>query len=327
MMIHPAHRVVVRSKRMTPSVIHWIGFLCCCWLSATAKAQTEILQDDPLIELSSPLEEVSFDPEAEVPRFKQQALQRVGVQGGTLIPTAGGDLGTSFLEASVRTGVPLGNFQNILGITPSFRVDWLNSQLAIDTPSELYETGLEFFHLRPLGERWKLMAIFRPAIRSDFTTDDKALRLFGLGLLIYEWVPDEWSLSLGAVYLDRADLKVLPAVGLVWTPRPESRFELTFPRSRLAQRIQKNGAASETWAYLSAGIGGNTWAVTRASGETDELSLRDIRLVTGVEKIVAGGGGWFVEAGYAFDRRLEYEASGTEVSLSDGVLLQAGWAY
>ncbi len=296
-------------------------------MSAIGLAQTEIELGGPLIAPDHPIRHFNYDLEVEVPRFKQQAIQRVAIQSGGLLATDDDDLSSGFLEASIRTGIPLGSFDNILGITPAFRVDWIDAADGIDIPTELYEAGLEFFYMRPLSERWKLMAIVRPAIRSDFTTDDNALRVFGLGLLIYECIAQQLSLSFGAVYLDRADLSVLPAVGLVWTPRPQSRLELQFPRSRFAHRIAKNGAASETWSYLSAGIGGNTWAVTRASGETDELTLSDIRLLAGLEKIVAGGGGWFVEAGWAFNRKIEYEASDTEIGLSDGVLVQAGWAY
>ncbi len=326
-MINAVHRILDRSKQCVPlgslrrCLVMWLG------LSAIAMAQSEAEFGGPLIAPDHPIRSVTYDLEAAVPRFKQQAIQRVAIQTGGLGATENGDLSSGFLETSIRTGIPLGSFDNILGITPAFRVDWIDAADGIDIPSELYETGLEFFYMRPFSERWKLMAIFRPAIRSDFTTDDNAFRVFGLGLLIYDCIPEQLSLSVGAVYLGRADLSVLPAVGLIWTPRPQSRLELQFPRSRFAQRINKYGSASETWSYLSAGIGGNTWAVTLASGETDELSLSDIRLVSGLEKIVAGGGGWFIEAGYAFNRKIEYEASNTEIQLSDGVLLQGGWAY
>ncbi len=265
--------------------------------------------------------------EEPVPRFKKQAIQRISFAGGLVAATQDGDLNASYFETAIRTGIPLGSFENILGVTPSFRVHWIDSAADLDVPSELYNTGVEFFHLRPISERWKVLAILRPAIRSDFTTSENAFRIFGLGLMIWDWIPDRLSLSVGAVYLDRADLPLLPALGLIWTPRSQSRLELQFPRSRFAHRINKNGAASETWTYLSVGIGGNTWAVTRQSGEPDELSLRDIRLVFGLEKIVAGGGGWFVEAGYAFDRSIEYESDDTEIPISDGIILMGGWAY
>jgi hypothetical protein len=34
--------------------------------------------------------------------------------------------------------------------------------------------------------------------------------------------------------------------------------------------------------------------------------------------------GWFAEFGDAFNRRIEYESTSTEIDLSDGILLQAG---
>lgn len=267
-----------------------------------------------------------FDGEP-VRRFKKQAVQNVTLSGGWLASTDGDGLSNGFLSLSVGLGVPLGSFDNILGVTPSLRVDMLDADSRFDVPAELYATGVQFFWRKALGKRWSVMAIGGPSIRSDFTTSDKAFRLFGLGLLTWQYLPDELSLSFGAVYLGRADLPLLPAVGATWTPRPTIRLELRFPESRLAYRIAKRGAECEVWAYLTAGLGGNTWAVTRRDGRTDELSLRDWRVRFGIEQIVDGGGGWFIDVGYAFARRIEYERAGTEISLADGVLLRAGWKY
>lgn len=266
------------------------------------------------------------DPEAPVRRYKKQAIQKLAVSTGSLF-AIDNDLSSRFVETSIGLGIPLGSFDNILGVTPSFRVDWIDAQPGLDVPTELFETGLQFFWRKTINDRWNAMAIVSPAIRSDFTTSDDALRIFGFGLLTRECIPDCLSLSFGAVFLDRADIPLLPAVGLSWTPRPTTRLDLRFPESRLSYRFAKDVAKSETWGYLSGGLGGNTWAVTRASGLTDELSLRDLRLTVGLEKIVDGGGGSFVEAGYAFNRQLQYEKTAEEISLSDGALLQAGWAY
>jgi hypothetical protein len=60
---------------------------------------------------------------------------------------------------------------------------------------------------------------------------------------------------------------------------------------------------------------------------TDELSLRDVRLIFGLDYLTDGEGGWFAEFGYAFNRRIEYESTDSEIDLSDGILLQAGWRY
>lgn len=293
-----------------------------------------------------------FDQADEQPvrRFKKQAMQSVSVSGGWLGATRGNDLSSSFFETSIGLGVPLGligrkfagsdpkvfsrrtehvsnGAPNILGITPSFRVDFIDAAPGIDVPAELFETGVNFFYRKPINDRWSAMAIVRPSVRSDFTTRDEAFRIFGLGLLNWDYKPDVLSLSFGAVYLDRADLPLLPAVGLTWAPKPTSKLDLRFPQSKLAFRLAKDGSNSETWSFVTAGIGGNTWAVTRASGLTDELSLRDVRLMFGLDHLTDGGGGWFAELGYAFNRRIEYESTDTERGLSHGILLQAGWRY
>ena len=140
-------------------------------------------------------------------------------------------------------------------------------------------------------------------------------------------MPEQLSLSFGAVALGRADLPVLPAVGLTWTPRTTTRLELQFPQSRFAWRLAKDGGASETWLSLSGGIGGNTWAVTRADGQSDAVSLGDIRFLLGLERIVDGGGGWCANVGYAFNRHFQYQSTDEKTDLSDGVILQAGWRY
>lgn len=288
--------------------------------------------------------------ELAVRRFKKQAVQTVSFAGGWLGATEGNDLSSSYFETSIGIGVPLGlikkklsNFEepplesgltavggeapDVLGITPAFRVDFIDSAEGIDIPAELYETGVSFFYRKPINDRLSAMTIVRPSVRSDFTTSDNAVRIFGLGLLIWDCVPERLSLSFGAVALGRADLPVLPAVGLTWTPRTTTRLELQFPKSRFAWRLAKDGGASETWLSLSGGIGGNTWAVTRADGQSDELSLGDIRFLLGLERIVDGGGGWFADVGYAFNRHVEYTSTDETTDLSDGVILQAGWRY
>ena len=307
---------------------------------------------------TDPYEANSHDPdqifnqpvELPVVRYKKQAIQKVTVAGGWLVATESNDLSSRYLETSMSIGIPLGlvrrqlsgatersliaepatadtGIPEILSITPAFRVDFIDAAQGIDVPVELYETGVSFFYRKSISDRLSVMAIVRPSVRSDFTTSDNAFRLFGLGLLTWDCVPEELSISFGAVYLDRADLPLLPAVGLTWMPRPSTRLELQFPQSRLAWRLAKDGAVSETWTYLSAGIGGNTWGVTRSDGTTDELSLGDIRLLLGLDHVVEGGGGWFAEFGYAFNRHIEYQSTQTKINLSDGIVIQAGWRY
>tara|TARA_R110002049_G_scaffold2750_2_gene21503 strand:+ start:307404 stop:308366 length:963 start_codon:yes stop_codon:yes gene_type:complete len=260
-------------------------------------------------------------------RFKKQALQSISVSSGGLLNMGNGGLSSMYLDASIGSGIPLGSFDNIIGVRPRVRTDWIDAAPGIDIPDELYQFELQFFYRRPIHDRLSLMAIVSPAIRSDLTTSNDAFRIFALGLLNWECVRDRLTVSVGAVYLGRADLPVLPALGLSWSPNRRTKLDLRFPSSKLAYRLAKDGGRSEVWSYLSGGLGGNTWAVTRQSSATDELSLRDIRLALGAEKLLDGGGGWFAETGFAFARRIEYESDDSEVQLDDAFMVQAGWRY
>ena len=305
-----------------------ICFILLCSISIRCFGQTQQQATvDSELDVGLPQQMLLDVREPELSRFKRQALQSVSVSSGWLGELSAGGVNNAFLDTSIGTGIPLGSFDNILAVAPRFRVDWIDSPDAIDIPSSLYLVESQLFYRRPLNSRLNAMGIFSPSLRSDFTTSENAFRVFALGLLNWEAIQDELTLSAGAVYLGRADLPVLPAVGLSWTPSRRVKLDLRFPESQFAYRLRKNGALSETWTSIALGIGGNTWAVSRNSGLSDELSLRDIRLTSKLEHIIDGGGGWFIESGYAFARRIEYEQSNSEIQLGDAVILQAGWRY
>jgi hypothetical protein len=310
--------------------------------SATVSAQTRIgrMADDAwnlrrsvrsqLFEEIDQLPEaqVGEDPEAPVERFKRGFFQRAAVAGGWLVSgDDADDLNITSWDASVSFALPLGSLDNLLVVTPQIRTDLLDGPTLVDVPGQLYETGVNFLWRKDLNDRWSVLAIVAPMVRSDFENTDNALRVFGLGVASWEWIPDELKLQFGVVYLDRHDIPLLPALGLQWTPTPVWQLDLTFPRPRLAYRLGKDGANHETWAYLGGALGGNTWSVRRADGSDDQLSLRDYRLVVGVERIVAGGGGLFVESGFVFGRRLEYDSMPDELDLDEGLVLRGGLSY
>ncbi|MEM7474824.1 MAG: DUF6268 family outer membrane beta-barrel protein [Planctomycetota bacterium] len=264
-------------------------------------------------------------------RFKRQALQSISLLSGSAADISGDELDSGFIDVSVGSGIPLGSFENILAVTPRARIDWIDAAAGIDIPNELYLFETQFFYRRPISKRFSAMGIFSPSIRSDLSTSDKAFRVFALGLINWELLPQRLTISGGAVYLGRADLPVLPALGLTWRPNRQSKLDLRFPDSRWSYRWHrgwdKDGLANERWTYLALGLGGNTWAVKRADGVSDELSLRDIRLRLGIEKLRDGGGGWMLESGFAFNRRIEYELLDQEIRLGSAIIFSAGWRY
>ena len=270
-------------------------------------------------------EEVPWQQQ-KIVRFRQGPLQGIAVSAGFVGDSGSDALTIADYEALVRLAIPLGSFQNVLVVTPSFRQHVIDAPASVDLPNSVYETGLSFFYRKQITERFTLLSTVAPSVRSDFKTDDDGIRIFGLGLIVWDWVPDVLQFSFGAVYLDRDDIPLLPAIGIDWSPTPDWKLELRFPRPRLLRRLAKNGPISETWAFAAFSLGGNTFAVRRANGIDDELTLRDFRAVLGVEQIREGGRGYFVEAGLAFGRSMEYQ-SGDEQEFDPGGFVAAGWTF
>ncbi len=270
----------------------------------------------------------SLTKEQKVSRFRNGPFQGVQISGGTV---GGGSADDYFnmdhFMATTSVAIPLGSMENVLMISPSFRADYLRFSDNVDLPDVLQETGVRFFWKAPVRENVSSMIIVTPSIRNDFSTMEGAFRVFGLAMLTWETIPDELSISAGFIYLDRSDFAAMPAAGLTWRPTAEWKMDLQFPQPRLSYRVAKDGARSESWVYLAGGFGGNTWGVSRTSGQTDELTVSDLRLMVGYEKIVANNCGWFAEAGWAFDRSIEYTKVPLTQDFSDALLIRAGLSF
>lgn len=262
--------------------------------------------------------------EVPVEAFKRGFFQRLDFDGGWTVPFDN-DLETQFGQAGVSVAVPLGSLENILIVNPFFRYEHWQSNLAVDVPEELYQTGVNFINRAEWSDRITSLVLFQPSLRTDFKEQDHPIRYFGVALLQYDWIPDRLQISGGVVHLGREDLPVvLPAVGLVWTPTSYLKFDLSLPRPRIAYRLAKEGDRAETWSYVAGTFGGTTWDVLRASGQTDRVTNRDYGIMFGVERIMKGGSGAFLQAGLHVGRHLEYEVGGEEFELSNAWSVQGG---
>jgi hypothetical protein len=286
-----------------------------------------VLGDAPDEPRSRAMEIVQRDDAYAVRRYRQGFLQRLRFSGSWIDRGGADDLGISHLKTALTVAVPLGSFENLLLITPGFEVDYLSGPVSVDLPPRLYDTGVDFMWRKQFNDRWGTMLAVRPAVASDFQTGEDAFRITGRALATWQWVPERLSLLFGVVYLDRNDLPILPGVGLIWTPTPDWRLDVIFPRPKLARRLVFVPRQREDWIYLGGSLGGRTWAVERQPGMPDQLTLRDYRLYLGWERIVDGGGGLFAEAGYVFGRELEYEVLPMSRSFSDAFMIRGGVTY
>lgn len=267
------------------------------------------------------------DPEAPLNRFRNSFFQGVGTSYSSIGSDPDADIVVRTIDVSASFAIPMGSMENVISITPYFRADLLQAAAVFDVPDALYDTGVKTLWRRPLSERLGSMVLVTPSVRSDFQTSEQAFRLFGLGLLTWQWVPQRLSISGGAVYTGRADYPVLPAMGLLWTPTPGWKYDIQFPSPRIAYRIAKNGCSHETWGYVSGVFGGNTWAVKRAGGVSDELTLSDLRLVLGLEHLQPENRSVFVEAGYVFNRSIEYRNVAFQQDLDSALMLRMGVSF
>ena len=171
---------------------------------------------------------------------------------------------------------------------------------------------------------------------SDFSSVDSrdSIRVFGTAIAVLAVAPTI-TLKAGINYLDRLDLKLLPAFGVLWTPNPQTRFDIFFPRPKLAQYLTTIGN-TDVWWYVNGEYGGGSWAVERSllvgnafvphTGDP-RVDINDVRLGIGLEWTGQSGVRGFLETAYVFDRQIVFAAGSPDVSLSDTVMLRGGLAY
>jgi hypothetical protein len=276
---------------------------------------TEPLLSDDLAPPGQPRQE--FEPPAGrklPPGAKPGALQQA-IFTATELPRLGaGGLGLTTLDTSLTIGMPAPTVESPLLVTPGFGVSFVDEAsgpAGPGLPPRLYDAWLQARWLRKVGERLGVDVAVAPGWYSDFVNDTaQALRITGHGFGAWE-ASEELRIVAGLIYLDRYDVNILPAGGLLWTPDDGRRFELVFPRPRLAWRISETPQAAH-WVYVAGEFGGNQWAVRRTSGVDDVVVYRDYRLLAGWERRPGDlGASWRLEAGWVFGRAVEYYVTDT----------------
>jgi hypothetical protein len=278
--------------------------------------------DDPLLP-----DEPWMPPASRLKSHKDGFFQKLSFSGTWLNGDRDDDLGLTELKLFAIFALPLLTHEHPLLVSPNFETRLLHGPLTPDLPGQVYSAYLQLIWVPKLSLRWTGILGFEPGLYSDFQDgDDDALRILGRGLLKYEWVTDRVQLLFGVLYLDRDDVNLLPAGGIIWTPSEDLHLEILFPRPKLARRISWNGHA-EQWVYLAGEFGGDTWAIQREAGFADRLTLRDLRVSLGLERKRDGGAGAMCEVGYVFGRTLQYQSATPTLDLPDTIMLRAGVTY
>jgi hypothetical protein len=138
----------------------------------------------------------------------------------------------------------------------------------------------------------------------------------------------------GIVYLDRNLVKMLPVIGLTWTPDADTRYDILFPTPRVTRRLTTLGSRN-VWGYLAGEYGGGAWTFNRSTygySGVSPFDYNDIRVTLGTEFVPITGHGLTgnMEVGYVFARQLFYvdgPPAGQYQDLPSTLMLRVGLAY
>ncbi|HEX6987443.1 MAG TPA: hypothetical protein VF170_18840 [Planctomycetaceae bacterium] len=257
-------------------------------------------------------------PAAEPAVSLKKAAGRLSMLAGR-----GNDLGMDMADGEATFAV-----RDLPGLTfgPSAGVVFVDGPVRTDLPPRLYTGQFDVRWFGQLATPLFYEVAFMPAVFTDGdNTGSDALRLQGRGVG-YLAFSEQTQVALGATYLDREDVPLLPIFGVLHAPSDDLKLELVFPRPRVLGRVSRNGDA-ETWAYAAGELGGGSWAIERQNGREDVASYRDYRLLVGLEQKRLEQWSAAVEAGYVFGRELEYESGRGDYSPDNTFLLRMALSH
>ncbi|MBS0209583.1 MAG: hypothetical protein JSS27_11590 [Planctomycetes bacterium] len=251
----------------------------------------------------------------------------------TYIPRWGSgtsDFGTNDTELYASFGFPFLLHAPIL-VTPGFNFHFWDGPDSVpgvvqDLPPRVYDTYLATSWRPQITPRLAADLAVSVGLYTDFSTvSSSQIRVLGRGVGLYTLSPN-WQLAGGVVYVNRFQVKLLPAFGAIWTPHPDARYEIVFPNPKLSQRLTTWGQ-TELWGYIAGEYGGGQWGIDHADGSHDTVNYNDLRLILGVD--------WFrgqrmrgnFEIGYVFNRSLIYASGIPNVNPGDTMMLRGGLSF
>ena len=263
----------------------------------------------------------------------QRLFQDTGLRATYLFGRRNDDLSMTEVEAS--TTAFLANFLGVpsgLRVTPGFAFHWTEGPQgpgASHVPARLY-SGYVDVGLEPQINQYVSAELSaRVGVYTDFQAfNEDTIRLLGTGVGVIQTTPTV-ALKLGAAYIDRVDLKLLPAAGILWTPNQQTRWDLLFPAPKLSNYWTSIGNY-QVWWYLGAEYGGGSWSIERKTQppKNDRIDINDIRIYGGVEWWNLNRCYGFVEIGYVFDRELVfYRVPGDRMKLDDTFMVRGGISW
>ena len=263
----------------------------------------------------------------------QRLIDEIRLDYYLIAPRGSHKFGSNDLGLSTTFAFPfLYNQETPIYVTPGFAFHWWEGPTGPDIPPGILTELPPRVYDAYLGTSWNPQITpqvggeleFRVGVYSDFEkVTSQALRYTGRGLFVLSFSPS-FKVKGGIIYYDRVRIKMLPAAGLVWTPNPDTIFDIFFPEPRISRRLYNYGN-TEWWAYCRGEYGGGSWAVQpdQNPGPIDQVDYNDLRFALGLEFNRMDRIRGLLEVGTAFDREL-VSRTGDKYSPSTTIFLRAG---
>ena len=255
----------------------------------------------------------------------------------------GTNVGVNELDTSATFALPF--FHNSpanlnhapLLITPGFGLQlWdgpeTSKDMKADLPPSTYDVFLDAAWNPQFTPLWGAELGIRVGIYTNWDVLVwQSWRIMGRAIGTLQLTPTVQGKA-GIVYLDRNLVKLLPAVGFVWTPSPNQRYDIFFPAPKATFRYAQTGRHA-WWGYAAGEYGGGAWTFRRDTKWYDGISpfdYNDIRVVLGTEFVPLAGRGLAgnFEVGYVFYRQLFYVDGPPQYQdLTDTIMFRLGLAY
>ena len=261
----------------------------------------------------------------------QRFMQQISFEHSWLYSEAGeDDLSINRSELSATFGIPVFYNPNTpLLLTPGFAFNWFEGPETPaaggpDLPPRVFDAYLDAaWH--PQFTDWVHADLgLRTGVWTDFhELNSQSLRVLGRALGVLSFSP-QFDVLVGAWYLDRNRIKMLPAGGLHWRPNTVWDFYLVFPNPKIRRRSISIGS-SQWWLYFAAEYGGGRWTVERAGGVADDIDYNDVRVIYGLEWETQTQAHGHLEIAYVFDREIIFDDTPTPtLDLDDTFMIRAG---
>ena len=258
--------------------------------------------------------------------FDVTLTRRVQAVSGTYTWLAGGssanELGVNVFDINASFAFGFLYSDQPLVITPGFTWNLWHGANALALPSKTYDAYVDISWRPQFGPTFGMDLGFTPSMSTDFQDDNSDMFRWQARALGTVRLNPTMELVAGVLYLDRRKFNLLPAGGLIWTPNTDTRFELFFPRPRLAQRLPTVGT-TDWWWYVAGEFGGGEWSIVQDTGVRNKMDYFDLRAVLGLEWQTYQGPRGMFEVGWVFDREITLNA-GVKTTPDDTFMLRAG---